>query len=52
VSIQFLYFFVVELNVYIYDVHFILTELQGLVTPKNTILVFTIVRNQLYQALF
>jgi len=64
-SIQFLCFFVVELSVYIYAVnqllctlpvydavHFIPTELQGLVTPKNKILVFTIVQNQLYQALF
>lgn len=59
------YFFVVELNVYIYDAsplfwtfpvygaaHFIPTELQTLVTPKNTILIFAIVQNQLYQALF
>ena len=64
-SIQFLCFFVVELSVYIYAVnhllctvpvydavYFIPTELQGLVTPKNKILVFTIVQNQLYQALF
>lgn len=54
--------FLVELNVCIYHVsqlfwtipvydavHFIPTELQCLVTPKNTIRVFTIVPNQLYE---